>query len=258
MPVVSAAVLLAVILLPLTSVPTRASAATDAESMVIDQINADRIAAGLVPLRRLHGLAVVAGDRAAAMAANNVANHTIGGDIGNALDREDVTWYSYGEAVGYTTAGWAADAGSTLEDAWMASPAHRALLMSPTYNYVGVGLALRSSNGRTFGSVVLTESADENGARSWFVSAKTSGHDITWSWSGADLRLQTHTAGLRDYDVQYRVESGAWVTTRNDSTSTSLTLRDRTSGITYGLRIRATDRHGNIGAWSVESRVTLP
>ena len=43
---------------------------------------------------------------------------------------------------------------------WMASPSHRALLMSSRFNYIGLGLAYRSSNRRTFGSAVMTESLD--------------------------------------------------------------------------------------------------
>ena len=41
--------------------------------------------------------------------------------------------------------------------------------------------------------------------------------------------LQTHTAGLRDFDVQYRIDSGSWRTLRNDTTTRSLTLTDRVS-----------------------------
>jgi len=162
--VVPVAVLAAALLVPIVSAPVRASAATDAEALVVDLVNADRAVAGLAPLYRLPALDIVAGDRAAAMAAANVANHTVGGDIGDALDRQDVTWYGYGEAVGYTTAAWAEDAARDLMRMWMASPPHRTLLMSRDYDYIGVGLAYRSSNGRTFGSIILTDSVDGGGA----------------------------------------------------------------------------------------------
>lgn len=238
--------------------PVRASAATDAESLIVDLINQDRTAIGLRPLRRHSDLAAIAGTRASRMASNNVLNHTIGGDLGAQLDARDVVWYSYGEAIGYSSRAWADAAARQLYDTWMASDAHRALLMSTKFNYVGVGLALRTSNDRTFGTVVLTESLDENGARSWFLGVDVQGDDIHWSWTGADLPLQTHTAGLRDYDVQYRVGSGSWITMRNDSTATTATMWNRSSGVTYGLRVRATDRRGNVGAWTAESRVTLP
>jgi hypothetical protein len=236
----------------------RASAATDAESLIVDLINQDRAAEGLRPLRRHSDLAAVAGTRASRMAANNVLNHTIGGDLGAQLDAYDVVWYSYGEAIGYSSRAWADAAARQLYDTWMASAPHRALLMSSKFNYIGVGLALRTSNDRTFGTVVLTESRDENGARSWFLGVDVQGDDIHWSWAGADLPLQTHTAGLRDYDVQYRVGSGSWTTMRNDSKATTATLWNRSSGVTYGLRVRATDQRGNAGAWTAESRVTLP
>lgn len=258
LPGVLAAVLVALLVSTSAPHPVAASAASDAESLLIDLINQDRAAAGLVPLRRNSALAVIAGKRAARMVDANVLSHSVGGDLGKQLDAYDITWYRYGETIAYSTRAWAASAARHLHDVWMASSAHRALLLSSKFNYIGAGLALRTSNDRTYGSVVLTESLDQNGARSWFVSAKRSGDDITWSWSGADLRLQTHTAGLRDYDVQYRVGSGSWRTMRNDSTLTSATLWNRTSGVTYGMRVRATDRRGNIGAWTPESRVTLP
>ena len=130
--------------------------------------------------------------------------------------------------------------------------------MSDRYNYVGVGMAYRSSNTRTYASVVLTESPDHSGARSWFTSTSRSGDDIRWTWSGADRRLQTRTAGLRDFDVQYRVAGGTWRTIRNDTIATSITLRDRVDGRAYYLRVRATDRRGNVGAWTSASKIWVP
>ncbi len=225
---------------------------------MLQLINEDRADAGLVPLRYHTDLTSIAGTRAGKMASRNVMSHTVGGSISSQLKAKDVIWYRYGEAIAYTTKAWAKSAAIELHRAWMASSPHRALLMSSKFNYVGIGLALRSSNSRTFGSVILTESVDENGARSWFTGVDVVGDDIRWEWAGADLLLQTRTAGLRDFDVQYRAGNNAWTTMRNDSTSRTATLYNRTSGVTYGLRIRATDRRGNAGAWTSELRVTLP
>jgi hypothetical protein len=130
--------------------------------------------------------------------------------------------------------------------------------MSSRFNYIGVGLALRSSNRRTYGSAVLTESLDHTGAKAGITAARRSGDDVSWSWTGSDIRLQTHTAGLRDYDLQYRIGSGSWRTLRDNSTSTSLTLRDRAHGQYYAIRVRATDRRGNVGAWTGQSRIWVP
>ncbi len=257
-PIALSAVLLAVLVAATDPTPVHASAASDAEATVVDLINRDRIAAGLVPLRVNWDQAAIADTRAARMASRNVANHTVGGNLAGQLDARDVAWYGYGEAVGYSTRSWATSAAQHLVQMWMASKPHRALLMSSKLNYIGVGLARRSSNGRTYGAVVLTDSRDVNGARAWFLDVKVTGDDIRWTWNGADLSLQTRTAGLRDYDVQYRVGSGSWRTMRNDTKTTSATLWNRTRGVTYGLRVRATDRHGNIGTWTNELRVRLP
>lgn len=255
--VLLALTLIAFVLVPVT--PVRAAvSATEAESMLLGWINGARSERGLVPLVRWSDLAAVAGLRASRMAQTNTLTHTVAGSLSGQLADERVQWYGYGEAIGFTEAAWTKDAARSLFEMWRGSPSHWTLLMSDRMNYAGVGLAYRSSNRRTFGAIVVTESADHTGARSWFTASARSGDDVRWTWSGADRRLQTRTAGLRDFDVQYRVDGGSWRTLRNDSTSTSLTLRDRTPGHTYSLRIRATDRRGNVGGWTNASRIWVP
>jgi hypothetical protein len=139
----------------------------------------------------------------------------------------------------------------------MNSSAHRALILSSRFNYIGVGLAYRSSNRKTFSSAVFAETSDHTKAVGRVSRRSRSGDDIRWTWSGYDPRLQTHTAGLRDFDVRYRVGYGTWRLLRNNTTSTSLYLSNRPSG-SYAIRVRATDRRGNVGAWSSESRIWVP
>ena len=50
------------------------------------------------------------------------------------------------------------------------------------------------------------------------------GTTITFSWSGYDPKLQKRTAGLRSFDLQYRVNGGSWRTIRDNTTATSITL----------------------------------
>jgi len=134
-----------------------ATSASTAEAMIIGWVNTSRINAGLKPLRGDGDLAYIAGVRASRMASNNVMNHTIGGNLHNQLAYRDVQWYRYGEAVGWSGSAWTVDAARSLYRMWMASSSHRALLMSSRFNYIGLGLAYRSSNRRTFGSAVMTE-----------------------------------------------------------------------------------------------------
>ncbi len=247
--------------LAVTAFAAPASAATSAstaEAMIIGWVNQDRAAAGLRPLRGDGNLAYIAGVRASRMASNNTLSHTISGNLVNQLSARSVQWYRYGETVGWSSAAWTVDAARAIYRGWMGSSAHRALLLSSRFNYIGVGLAYRSANGRTYGSAVMTESVDHTGAKAGITAAQRSGDDVSWRWSGYDIRLQTHTAGLRDFDVQYRVNSGDWRTIRNNTTATSLTLRDRGHGRYYAIRVRATDRRGNVGPWTAQSRLWVP
>jgi uncharacterized protein YkwD len=247
--------------LAVTAFAAPASAATSAstaEAMIIGWVNTDRAAAGLAPLRGDSDLAYIAGVRASRMASSNTMSHSVGGNISSQLAYRDVQWYRYGETIGWSSASFPVDSARAIYRAWMGSSSHRALLMSTRFNYIGLGLAYRSSNGRTFGSALMTESLDHTRAVARIKTAGRSGDDVAWSWGGYDPRLQTHTAGLRDFDVQYRVDSGTWRWLRDNTTGTSILLRDRARGHYYDIRVRATDRRGNVGKWTAASRVWVP
>jgi hypothetical protein len=192
------------------------------------------------------------------MASSNTMNHTVGGNLAVQLDYLDVQWYAYGETIGWSTSAWTVDAAKAIYRMWMNSAPHRALLMSNRFNYIGLGLAYRSSNNKTFGSAVMTESRDHTPAVAKIKTKSLSGDDVSWTWTGYDPRLQTHTAGLRDFDVQYRVGYGTWRTIFDNTTSKSLVLLDRVHGQSYAIRVRATDRRGNVGRWTLEQRIWVP
>jgi uncharacterized protein YkwD len=252
------AILIAALAIPFVVPSATASTETDGESALVSWINEARTARGLVPLRRDTSLFAIAGLRAGRMASANTLSHTVAGSLTDQLASYSVQWYRYGETIGYSTAGWSIDAARWIFRAWMGSSLHRALLMSDRFNYLGVGLAYRSAGGRTFASVVMTESLDHTRPVARVTAASRSGDDIHWSWSGYDARLQTHWAGLRDYDLLYRVGYGSWILLHNDTTATGITLLNRTHGQSYAIRVRATDRRGNVGAWSPESRISVP
>ena len=255
------AALVAAMLAGLFSVSTPAPAAattTSTERAVISWINADRQARGLRPLVGWGKLYYLAEVRAKRMASANVMSHTISGDLGSQLRNAGARFYSKGENVAYTSMYTGRDAARHIYRMWKASSVHWAQMMSRKFNYVGIGLAYRSSNGRTFASLVFTESPDHTDPRAWVTGASKQQRDITWTWNGSDVRLQTHTAGFRDFDVQYRVGSGAWQLIRDNTTSKTLTVLDKPSGHTYGLRVRGRDWAGNVASWSAEKRVSLP
>jgi uncharacterized protein YkwD len=237
---------------------TNATSVSDAEAMAVGWINNDRMDRGLAPLRTDGDLAAIAGIRASRMASANVMSHTVGGNLASQLNAYNVAWYRYGEDIGWSTASFPTNSARAIYQAWMGSSAHRALLLSDKFNYIGIGLAYRSSNHRTYGSAVMAESPDHTRAVARVTGASRSGTTVNWTWNGYDPRLQTHTAGLRDFDLQYRVGSGTWVMLRDNTTTHSLSLANRTHGRYYSIRVRATDRRGNVGAWSSESRIWVP
>jgi uncharacterized protein YkwD len=253
------AALIAALAVTAFAVPaSAATSASTAEAMIIGWVNTDRAAAGLAPLRGDADLAYIAGVRASRMASANTMSHTVGGNLTSQLSYLDVQWYRYGETIGWSTSAWTVDAARAIYRGWMNSAPHRALLMSDRFNYIGVGLAYRSSNGRTFSSAVMTESLDHTRPVARIKTKSISGDDLTWTWNGYDPRLQTHTAGLRDFDVQYRVGYGTWQTIYDNTTAKSLVLRDRGHGQSYAIRVRATDRRGNVSPWTLEQRLWVP
>ncbi len=239
--------------------PSRVAAGTaeTMDSAVVGWINTDRQARGLRPVRVLSGLANVAAVRAANMAAAGTMSHSAGGDLSSQLRTYGVPWYAYGEAIGTSTATWGLTAASRLYTAWKGSPDHWALFMSSHYNYVGVGFAYRSSNGTTYGSVMLTESPDLTPPFAAMSSVSRVSNTVTWRWTGADIVLQTHTSGLRDFEVQYHYDLNDWHTIVH-TTGTSWTMANRAHGYYHYLRVRARDWAGNVSPWSATLRIWVP
>jgi uncharacterized protein YkwD len=231
--------------------PVAASTETSMSSTILTMLNRDRAARGLVPFQvdaRLTGLAV---NRAAWMANTGVMSHvTYGGAIFDAITMVGVKAFLGGEAVATTDAPYGSEAAVFLYGLWQASQEHWDLMMSDTFNYIGVGVAFRDATHESFSSLVFAEEPDISGPVVRLVSAARIGHAITFSWTGYDRVLQTHTAGLKDYDIQLRVDGGPWSMYRSHTTSTRLSLANRPSGHVYSIRVRDRDRRNNLSSWS--------
>lgn len=113
---------------------TGALAATDPATQMVSLINAERRDAGLAALASHDVLVVVAGDWSRRMAAANTLSHRP--DLGQVVLGD---WTRLGENVGR-------GAGiSSLHDAFMASPGHRANVLG---DFQTVGVAVVSQDGR--------------------------------------------------------------------------------------------------------------
>ena len=220
------------------------------ESKIRSWINRDRAAHGLRALRADGRLDSLSGDRAVWMASKNLLTHNgLDGSACSAMTKRSIYWYRCGEDIGWTNATWGLASAKYIYTMWRHSPAHWALMMSSRFNYIGIGVA-RGSNGSTYSSLVFLEGPDRTRPIAHIRSKSVSGRTVRWTWSATDIKLQTHTAGIKSYNVQYRVGNGAYVQIRTNTTRTSLTLLHRARGHWYTVRVQAKDRRGNLSSWS--------
>jgi uncharacterized protein YkwD len=237
-----------------------ASVASDAaESALIRLINQDRADAGLVPYRSYGLLNSIAYKRSYDMATKHYFSHRQpdGRTAFDMIDASGITWYVAAEDIAWNNYGDYQGSAIMANNQWMGSSAHRAAILSTSYNYVGVGLSVDSSNGHRIWTAIFVKKPDHTGAWSSFrsvtdstgttVAADSTGpRSVTVSWTGGDVRLNTLTAGFDHYQVRKRIDDNPWVIR-------STTTRTRTftayPGHRYSWGIRACDRRGNCGSW---------
>jgi uncharacterized protein YkwD len=238
--------------------PTAAATSDDVAAGILERLNGDRVARGLVPYRTWAPLRAMATERAGNLAAAMDLRHSVAGpDIGDALTDAGLMWYGYGEIIGMTGYQTSPEAADHLYSMWFGSAAHNGIMFSDQYNYAGVGVA-QAADGSTWASVVMTESPDVTVPVARNGSLWRSGSTIYFSWSGTDPRLQTHTAGIRSFDVRMRRDDGTWRTIRADTTATSLKLPDRARRHWFTFRVQAKDRRGNLSQWTSKIRIWIP
>jgi serine protease len=110
--------------------------AVQARTLVL--LNTERAQGGLAPVAINAALTVAASRHAQEMALRGVLSHTgaDGSNPGQRLTRAGYAWRTWGEII---------DAGQRTPEevvaAWMASPGHHAIVVSPAYTEVGIGRA---------------------------------------------------------------------------------------------------------------------
>jgi uncharacterized protein YkwD len=235
-----------------TSEPVTDAVLRQAELDLVSLTNRKRAARDLVALRIDPDLMSIARDRAEVMAANDVMSHTEpnGQKVFDRIRAAGLTWYAAGEIIAWNNYPMEYSPAEAIR-AWMASPGHKAIMISTGYNYVGFGAA-ESANGKMYYAGVFLKERDETGAWAKFrTPAKTvldaNRTRVTIRWSGGDTRLQVLTSGLRYYQVERRRDGVEYWTGRiTTATRQSMTW---TRGASYEVRIRALDRAGNWGGW---------
>ena len=132
--------------------PAYAGTAATIEARILSLVNAARENRGKAPLRLRASLVDFAGDRAAKMASSGVLKHPR--CLPCLLDQRDIPYSTYGETIAWTYP-WGSEAARKLFRIWKNSPPHWGILMSGSYDRIGIGVAKRN-NGSTWAAAVLT------------------------------------------------------------------------------------------------------
>jgi uncharacterized protein YkwD len=202
--------------------PAGAAAATDpwtidqAEQAMVDLLNQDRTAAGLVPVQVDTRLMAIARARSVDMATKHYFSHTQpdGRNVFDIISAQHITWYGAGEIIAWNNYPTLELSTANANSQWMNSPGHKAIVLSTTLNYVGVGLAIEASTGKKYWTAVYIKGPDRTGARSTTNKPTTAPgatdatKRVTVSWTGADVRLQVLTSGFNYWQVQRRTDGG--------------------------------------------------
>jgi Cysteine-rich secretory protein family len=254
--------LAAVVVAPGTAAAAGGMTISGAELAMVDALNVDRTTRGLVPVRVDSRLMAIARARSVDMATKDYFSHTQpdGRNVFDMISAQKITWYNAGEIIAWNNYPTLETSVAAANNQWLNSPGHKAIVVSTTFNYVGVGLAL-GDNGKKIWTAVYMKGPDRTGARATTATptitagATAASKRVTVTWSGADVKLQVLTSGFHSFQVQRRVDGGNWTMVWIGTTRTSMTL-DLATNHTYEFRVAARDKAGNWGGWSL-AKATL-
>jgi uncharacterized protein YkwD len=225
---------------------------TQAGFDLVTLANSKRTHVGLVPLRMDPTLMSIARDRARVMAENQIMSHTEpdGTKVWDRINEAGITWYAGGEIIAWNHYPLQYSPAEAIA-AWWASPGHHSIMVSTGYNYFGFGAAV-STDGKLYYAGVYLKMPDHTAPRARFTRVSSYVVDarhrrVTVYWGGGDVRLQTLTAGLFRFQVQFHQVNHPWQRwTTTTGHRKAITL---VRGAHYEFRIHALDARGNWSPW---------
>jgi uncharacterized protein (TIGR03000 family) len=119
------------------------------ERAILEQTNQERIKTGAAPLKATPLLCRMARAHAANMARQNQLNHTLDGKtMGDRFGASGYQFQAAGENIGL-----GARTPAEAVQLWMASPGHRANILNPQFQEIGIGLSTSAQGERYYAQV---------------------------------------------------------------------------------------------------------
>src|SRR5438876_11024906 len=217
-PLLTLTLLAAVLVAPAPTAADDTTTVSAAEAAMVAALNADRTSRGLVPVRVDARLMAIARARSADMVANNYFSHAQpdGRNVFDIISASGITWFGAGEIIAWNNYPTLDTSLQRANLDWLGSPGHYAIVVSTSYNYVGVGLAIDPATGKKVWTAVYLKGPDRTAARATVYAPKiqagttSATRSVKIAWTGYDPRLQVLTAGLRSYAIQRRTDGGTW------------------------------------------------
>lgn len=133
---------------------------TNDEYEILKSINAERAQNGLKPIETQAQLVLAARTHSSEMLRIDRTEHVINGvDAGARIKAQGITWWQgTGEIAAHS------ETPQQAMQAWLASPAHRAHILTSEYAMIGVGVSATDSRGSRFWSCVFISFRELEGA----------------------------------------------------------------------------------------------
>jgi uncharacterized protein YkwD len=219
----------------LVTVHAQQQSANYVERALFEAANRERVAQGLQPLRWDDTLAAAARNHAALMAQRNTLSHQLPGEA-PLQDRARIAGVRYTTIAENVAEGPTAE---TIHSGWMHSAPHRANLLDPQLNSIGIGVAITTGRGAASGAITgmffavqdfsqsvadlnfqqqerqvssqlaarglqTTSGADE--------ARKTCGMDRNWAWPRPSLVMRFEVSDLSRLpaEVDQKIQAGKY------------------------------------------------
>ncbi len=232
---------------------------TTDEDLLVQLTNQARVSAGRAPLRVNSALHSLAESRSKDMVDRDYFSHNIPPDghlVFSDMTALGITYSWAAENIGWNTYS-DSTATQAMFDWFKGSSAHWANMMDSRATDIGVGAYKGTLMGYANAHVytMLFTQATTTDTTPPTVKAPVTRLYATSTLGSTTAPLRTYwsasdASGVASYTLQRSVNAGSWTGVSLGSATATSIIQSLTIGTTYRYRVRASDTHGNVSAYS--------